>query len=397
MNKTIILLALVTLLLVPAALSLGVTPGKVTLDFEPNLETAITINVINNDQKDFTVLALVEGDLKDYITLENARLDFTKADGSKPLSYKVKLPGALSKPGTHQTFLKIRETKSAEDTDAPISVGASIEVVSLLIVNAPYKGKYVQSQMFISEGEVGEETVFAITAENVGEEDIGSISAKIDVYDSAGTKVTTLATDEKSLNVRNKRELVARWTPDKAGKFKAKAVLSYDGGTASLEKEFIIGGFFLKLHDITVKNFKLGGVAKFQILVENIGGDLIKEAYGEMELKDETGKQVMDIDSNRKNLQPEEQKDLEAFWETEKVEKGFYDGSITLRYEDKQKTQPIRTTVRSDGIDTQLLTTGMAIAPPASKPKTNSLVIILIITLIAINIGWFVYFKRKKA
>lgn len=394
MNKKIILLAIVIILVIPNVLSLGVTPGKITIDFEPNLETTISLTVLNNDQKDFTTLALVEGDMKDYVTLEKTRLDFTKEDGSKTLSYKVKLPGSLDKPGTHQTLIKIRETKEKEE-NGPITIGTSLEVISLLLINVPYQGKYLKTEMFVSEGGAGEETVFVISAENIGEENIDSIVSQIDIYNADGEKITTLTTDEKSINTRNKRELVTRWVAEKPGRYKAKATINYDGKTTSLEKDFVIGGFLLKLHDITVKNFKLGGVAKFQILVENIGNVLIKEAYTNMNLQDEKGKTVMDVESNRKDVKPDEQKELEAYWETENVEKGEYYGSVTLKYEDKTKTTKIRTTVKDDSIETQLLTTGMAIAP-TTKPKSSSAITILIIILIAINVGWLVYFKKRK-
>lgn len=395
MNKKIMLLAVVLIIISPSVLALGVTPGKITIDFEPNMETTISLTVLNNDQKDFTTLALVEGDLKDYVTIENARLDFRKEEASKTVSYKVKLPRTLDKPGTHQTMIKIRELKESEEA-GPITIGASLEVISLLLINVPYEGKYVRAEMFISEGGLGEETVFAISAENVGEEDVNSISAKIDIYNADGEKITTLSTDEISLNTRNKRELVARWTAEKPGRYKAKATLSYDGKTTILEKEIMIGGFLLKLHDITVKNFKLGGIAKFQILVENIGSELIKESYSHMKLQDEKGKTIMDLESNRKGVEAEEKKELEAYWETENVEKGSYEGSITLKYEDKQSTKPIRTTVKDDSIETHVMAgTGMAIAP-TGKPKSNVALTALIIALIAINIGWLIYFKRKK-
>lgn len=382
-------------LIAPSVLSLGVTPGKITIDFEPNMETTITLTVLNNDQKDFTTLALVDGDLKDYVTLENTRLDFKKEEGSKTLSYKVKLPGALNRPGTHQTMIKIRETKETAEND-PISVGASLEVASLLLINVPYQGKYARADFFISEGEAGEETVFAIPVENIGEENIDSINAQISIYSSSGEKLTTVNTDEKSVNTRNKRELVARWVAEKPGKYKATATLNYDGKTLTLEKEFVVGGFLLKLNDITVNNFKLGSIAKFQILVENIGSDVINSAYSEMKLQNEKGQTIMNVESNRKDLTPDEEKELEAYWETENIEKGTYDGSITLKYDDKQKTRSIRTTVKDDSIDTEIMSiTGMAVAP-TTKPKNNAIIAVLIITLIIINIGWFVYFKRRQ-
>lgn len=396
MNKKTILIAIVMILIAPSVLSLGITPGKITIDFEPNLETTITLTILNNDQKDFTALALVDGSLKDYVTLDKTRLDFTKEEGSKTLSYKVKLPGALDAPGTHQTMIKVKEVKESPE-EGPISVGASLEVASLLLINVPYQGKYVRAELFISEGEAGEETIFAIPAENIGEENINSAKANIEIYSASGEKITTLSTDEKSINMRNKRELVARWAAEKAGKYKAIATLNYDGKTTTLEKEFVIGGFLLKLHDIAVKNFQLGSIAKFQILVENIGNDLIKDAHGKMKLQDEQGRTVMDIESNRKDMTAGEKKELEAYWETDKVEKGSYDGTITLEYEDKQKTRGIRTTVTDNSIQTELLgVTGMAVAP-AAKPKSSAAITVLIIMLIAINIGWFVYFKKRKS
>ena len=76
--EVIVVMAFVlALAFMPAnAQAIGVTPGRTTIDFEPNLERTVTFRIINNEHKDFRAFVYAEGDLKDYVTSENNIIDF---------------------------------------------------------------------------------------------------------------------------------------------------------------------------------------------------------------------------------------------------------------------------------------------------------------------------------
>ena len=69
MNKKLLTWMLALLLLVPTAFSLGITPGRTTIDFTPNADREFNFKVINNEYRDVSVMLLVQGELEDTITL----------------------------------------------------------------------------------------------------------------------------------------------------------------------------------------------------------------------------------------------------------------------------------------------------------------------------------------
>jgi len=393
MNKKIILLVLALVLLVGKVTALGVSPGKIILDFDPGMETTLNLMIINNEEKALSVSLNAEGELAEYITFSETELYIKPFEGSKAVSYSLKLPNDIGKSGLHTTNIVIRESKSV--TGSGVNVGAALAVISILGINVPYQGKYAEASMFAIESSQGEETILVVEVTNLGKEDINTALASIDIFEGE-KKITTVTTDEKSINAGNRRELIAKWPTEKPGSYTAKAKVNYDGKMAETETEFAVGGFFIKLIDISVKNFKLGGIAKFNSLLENIANKESEDVYTEMALNDETGKSIMDVESNRENMQPQERKEFNSYWDTENVEKGEYAGKVTIHADGKVWENPMSMDVQDDKIITRIGPTGMAIAESDTGFKSTSIIMVLLVVLIAINIGWFVYFRKRK-
>ncbi len=396
MNKKLLLIGILLILGAQLVVALGVSPGKVALDFKPNLETTFNLVIINNDQKELIVALNAEGDLKDYISFDQKEIKISPNEGSKTITYKVKLPQELNKPGEHNTKIIIREIKSAENK--VVNVGATLAVASILQINVPYDGKYAEANLFAIESNQGEETLFVVEVNNLGEENINTAIASINIFDNE-KKIATVVTDQKSINKGNKRELIARWVAEHPGSFEAKAKVNYDGKVIEAKTRFNVGGFFLKLIDISVKNFKLGGIAKFNILLENIASEKIKEAFAKMNLNDEKGKAIMNIESQRTPFQPQERKEQQAYWDTENIEKGEYQGKIILNADGKIWENPMTMNVNENSIETKIgPATGMVISSPTNEESyfDTKFIIVLLLVLIGINIGWFIYIKKIR-
>ena len=69
MKPKMIIWVFVLVLLSANVLSLGLSPVKSAVDFQPDLSKEFTLTILNNEEKDFDVVITVEGDLKEYITL----------------------------------------------------------------------------------------------------------------------------------------------------------------------------------------------------------------------------------------------------------------------------------------------------------------------------------------
>ena len=194
--------------------------------------------------------------------------------------------------------------------------------------------------------------------------------------------------------------MAATWKADVApGTYQVKAVVYYDGETKALERSFYIGEFLLKPLDISVNSFQLGGVAKFNILVENIGNQEAREAYSMMLLEEgEAGKSIANIRSEPIIIEVFSKEEMISYWDTEGIEKGIYSGKLVLGYENKTAEKLIRTRVEDSSIETEIIIgiTARAITETGGM-ATNKIAILwwIIIALILANIIWFVYFKRR--
>lgn len=391
MNKKTLLLMIVIFLLAEKAFALGITPGKTTINFEPDLERTVELTILNNEQKELSLALNVESELSKYVSLEEKDIKLSPSEGSKTVKYKVKLPEKIDKPGIHEARVIIREAKSV--TGEGINVGASLSVASILNINVPYEGKYAEANLFITD-QAGE-TVFVVEITNYGKEDIEKAKASIDIFEG-DKKLDTLQTDEKPVEQQMRKELTSKWANARPGTYKAKAKISYDDKIIETEKEFKTGGFFIKLIDIAVKNFNLGQIAKFQILLENIANEKAEDVYARMTLNDQTGKKIMDVESQRTELQSQERKEVQAYWDTETVAKGEYNGKAELHANKESWEASMSMEVQQNEIKTRIGPTAMAVTETKTGYKTTPLIGILVIALIIVNIGWYLYYKKKS-
>src|SRR3989344_956941 len=85
------------ILLIANASALGITPGRVTINFKPGMETEIPFSVINNEHKSMEVALMVsmKSEMNSVITLQQNKLVFKSEEERKEVKYKVKLPDNL--------------------------------------------------------------------------------------------------------------------------------------------------------------------------------------------------------------------------------------------------------------------------------------------------------------
>ncbi len=395
LNKNLILLILIVvsiLFLIRDVNALGVTPGRTTVDFKPNLQQTVEFTVLNSEHKDFRAVIFVEGDLAGYVTLYNYLIEFRADEGSKTFKYDFKLPATLEKPGINSADIIIRELPEQKGKD--IFIGTSIAVVTQLYVKVPYPGKYAEVDLRISEANVNENVNFFIQVSNFGTEDINKISAIIEILGPTNELIATVETSEIAIKSKERAELTASWLADvNPGKYYAVAKVKYDGKSARAETVFNVGGLLLEIIDISVKDFKLGQVAKFDILVQNRANEILENVFAEMVIK-ENNVEIAKFKSANENIESLAEKELNAFWDTTGIKEGSYDATLILNYKDKSIKKELKTFVTLTSIETSFLGTGKAVAAGKGL-RRETMIFLLVITLILINIGWFVYFKKR--
>ena len=385
-----------TLSVLPFVKAIGISPGRAMYDFEPNKIVNGTFSVINNEHKEMKVLLDVKGELNKSLILYNKLVEFKADEEEKTFSYTLKMPGSL-KPGKH--LVEIVALELPKELEKPGTfIGATVAVATQIYVTVPYPGKYAEARLSIKEAAVNETVYFFIELKNLGTEKIVRAKAIIDILGVTGEKIATIITNEKSLNAGQRTELIGKWKANvNPATYKAKVTVIYDGKTISLESNFNVGKPEIKIISIEVKNFRLGGIAKFEILIENEWGEEIKDVYARLIIYNEKNQPIADEKTASTDIKPLEKKVIFAYWDTEGVREGNYRGKIQLYYLDKVTEEELKAKIRIDSLIVEMAgITAEVVTTTTERKEINTLLVILILILILINVGWFLYLRKKK-
>lgn len=395
-RTAILLLACIFIALasISNALAIGITPGRVTLDFQPGMQKTIEFKVVNNEHKDMKVILSAFGELERYVTLSHKSADFTPADEEKTFSYTVNLPDKLE-PGNHELRVAAAELPPA-GAEEGVYIGATIVVTSQLIVKSPYPYKYAEITLMSSPQD--KTTNFFVEVNNLGQHDLVDISANIEILGPTNERIAILKTDSKTITAMKRAELTAKWKSEvNAGKYKAIATLAYDEGKiATAEHVFSIGTLAVDIVDINVKNFRLGDIAKFDITLENKWNEEVKNVFANLQIQDEKGDLIADTKTASVDMKPLERNVLNAYWDTAGIKEGTYSGKLLLNFANQVLEKQLKTEITLNSIKVEIIGVGITARATAAETGRQNLMFILIVVLIIINAAWFIYFKRKK-
>jgi len=396
MRKTITMM-LVLILLLPNIYSLGIGPGKTTVEFNPGKTKTVNIDVFNNDKKDFTAFIVVDGELKEYITLSTDQIEFKADEPNKGFSYTITLPDELP-PGLNTAQIKVKAVEKTQAGKA-ISINTNIQVITKVFVYAPYPGKYAEASIKTTNAKMGDDIKISISVFNLGEEAIKEVSAVIDIYDPQGRLYNRLTTAKKAIESKKVGELAVQITSEGfvPGQYTVNATVIYDGNEIPLLSSFSVDDFLVKLLSVTVDDYTWGDIAKFSILVKNIGNRLIENAYARIVLKDTAEVIVANMKSHDIDLEAQDTMETSAYWDTKDIDLGEYFGKIGIYYEDQVIEHDVRTNVNRESIEFEIFDiTAMAIADtqsPKIATPDSSMYLIIIIVLLAV-IAFILAFKK---
>jgi hypothetical protein len=381
------------LIIIPSVLSLGITPGRTTIDYEQGLEREITFSVLNNEHKKMQVFLTVQGELNQSIILYDGLIEFMPSEESKQFKYKIKLPDDIAdEPGHHQAEIVALEIPqaSAEGT----FVGATVAVVSQLDVIVACPGKCIETDLNVLDAEQNSTATFIVPVVNRGELGIGEVRAVIDIYTALNEKIDSVETDYSSLQAGGRTELTGKWFANvPAGDYLAKVTVFYDGESKKFEKQFAIGEQLLTIESILVNNFQLGQIAKLQILVENHWSQELKSVFANLIVYNPKNQPMADIKSASENIPALSKKELIAYWDTVGVNEGEYNGKLMVKYGEKSTDKNLILKVSEDSLD--VVGVGYAIRPRGGEGiDITTILLILVILLLIVNLAWFVFFKR---
>lgn len=354
------LLIIAIALVANTASALSITPGRTTLDFAGNMEKEVQFTLINSQHRDMKILLTVEGELADSIKLKEHLLEFKADEEQKVLSYKLKLPEKIATPGDHMA--QIVATEAGEGVQVgSTSIIASTAVATQLIIRVPYPGKYVGARLEISEGNTNEEMIFVMPVHNFGEDKIAKATSTIEITDKDKKNIATLNTEISGIEPKQTKELITSWIANaEPGAYHATATIKYDGNEIKVEKDFNIGSMFIDLKAVTVKNFNLGSIAKFNILIENKWSEDVKDLYAELVITNELGDVLADVKSATAQVNAGDEAVLDVFWDTDSVTSGNYNMRVMLHYSGRSTEKLMKSIVSLNSITNSFAGTATA-------------------------------------
>ena len=393
MNKFVFVF-IILLLILPFASGFGVTPAQRIFSYEPGTEQKFSFEVINSENKNVQLTVVPQGELNESVILSTKSILFTPDIPSVKVEYAVKVPFEL-KPGRHSADILVVETESASDSGTTL-IGSLIGIVTKVVIDVPYPGKYLESSLNVNREKNGGLS-FVIPVVSKGELDIENARAKIDILSPDGKKVTSISTNEVSVPSLERRELYAALDTSAiaSGTYQAVAKVSYDKSSLDLEKEFFVGTGGLSIKNIAVdtKDFKLGGIAKFEFLVENKLNIPAEEVYVLMQVFDSGGKAFSESKSATYDIDAFGSKEVVAFWDTEDVKAGKYDTKVFIY----SAQEPIEAQLTLDVSENNIIIIGTGYAISSSKGGSSlvTILIIVIVVLVLLNLVWFLVLRRK--
>ena len=380
--------------LVGSVSALGITPARTTVDFEPGLRKTVSFSVVNSEGKDMDLIIYPKGELNASISLKENSVTMSSEEQSKQLSYEIILPNKLS-PGLHIAEVVVLQLPEKSKTSEAY-VGAALAVVTQLYVHVPYPGKYAEAGLNIVNAEQGEDAVFIIPISNRGEFDLVSVKANIDIYNKLNEKVTSFNTVTISVGSNEKKELVSKWKADApVGTYRAVVTLTYDGETINLEKQFNVGNEELELQQLEVNDFRLGDIAKLEMLVENKWSEQISGAYAQTQIYNDKEELVADFSSANYNIPALSKKLIVSYWDTAGVKPETYEAKVFLKYAEVSSQKNLQLKVSENKIE--VIGLGYVVSSGESSENSNLIFILVvgIVVLILINLLWFLLLRKK--
>ncbi|MGV8142814.1 MAG: hypothetical protein ACP5NS_04245 [Candidatus Pacearchaeota archaeon] len=395
MKIRISLILLVSIWLFGSVYAFGMTPAKIIGEYSPGVSNTYSFEVVNTDNADSDFVILVSGELNESISPDAVSFSMLASESSKTVSFKFNSPTKL-KPGQHSADINVLQIPKSSSPKGTV-VNSIIGLTLRFNVDVPYPGKYAEATMNVADnaGSVS----FVMPVSNKGDLDISRAKALVDVYTPLNEKVISLSTNEVEITRGGWAELSATWDTNTvpSGRYRAVAAILYDEETTTVEKEFSVGSTLLDLKHVEVNDFTLGGIAKFEFLVESVWSEVIPGAYIQMQVFNEAGEAMADFKSATYDIVPFENKLLVSFWDTEGVRTGTYDATAFVRFGQQSLQHDFKLEVSDN--DITVVGIGYVIKERNGKSDGSSSLTIILITavsiLVLLNLVWFLLLRKK--
>lgn len=395
MNKKLITYLFIGLILVNTALATGIAPSRKIIQYEPNKVVQGTIRVVNNEQKSFSFTVYPTGDLAEHIGVQGQGQTYkiSEDEFEKTIHYTLTLPEGLSPGEARGDIVVVELDTNTEQSDSSI-VKSLLTIKSQIIVSVPYPGKYIKSNLAITNTEIDKDTLFTLSVFNLGDLSIEDLNAVINIKTSLNELITSLDTNTISLGPGGASKITSTWFENKnPGKYIAEIIILFDGEYYRIEKEFEIGSASFLIKELMTSEFRLGGIAKLDVLTRNMWSEEVSDVYAKLTIM-KSGEVLEEIKSASENVLAYDDITFSAYWDTTNQNTGEYQVLVEVLNEKKLGEEIFDIYVGLDDIRI-LSSTGLATQKTEGSTLVNTLLIVVIL-LVVINISWLIIYLRRE-
>jgi len=330
MDKKIMIWGIVLLILLNGVLGIGVRPARTVVDFSPNLESDHSFRVINNDEMDFEVNVYVEGELEEYIKLEEKKMFFKSDEDSKKINFKLKLPDKMPS-GEVKGNIVVEEILGSNEL--PYQFAARVVLKHKIIVTSPYPTKFVEGKIEIEDR--GNDLGLVAEVNNLGSKSVEKIITKFYVNDRL-EEIDNLETEEGSLEVGEVKRMEVEIPKKKVeyGEFDILAAIVYDDYKLELEKKLVVGDPEIEILYFD-KYFVSGKINKFTVDLLNKWNQKIEKVLVDV-LVFKEGKEIDRIKTEALDIEGGEMEKVEGYFDATDKEMGDYEFDVVVDYNGKK-------------------------------------------------------------
>ncbi len=260
MTKKIIIFVL-SLFLINSVLALGVSPASYETDFKPGLkqEFAFVFDLPGKSE------VYVSGDLADYVSLDKSVIY-----GKEKVIASLVFPESMSKYGVNRIRVGARQVAESQT-----GVGIVADAGGIIKVNVPYPGRHLETEFYVSNSDIGQESKIYFKIYNNGDEDY-DINPFVSIYNDK-KEIEKIDFDKYMLSPGAFVEYRKDIKLSEAGDYTAK--LSFDD--FSNETKFNVGRMYVEINNAP-KKVEEDKINRFNISVKSFSNNLIKDVYADV-------------------------------------------------------------------------------------------------------------------
>ena len=388
-GRGIFLILIFGLMLSSMSFGFGLMPSSTSILFQGD-EHKHTLHIVNGEGKDLDLSIDVIGELAEFVSVKDAI--FIPATSSREsIQISFNLPKNHNfKPGNYEVDIVVRENSMREG-----QISASISLTSTLRITIPFEGAFLDINLFSPDFDVNKGGNFIVQVKNTGSENALNVIPVVDIYSSTNTRIGSIRGTPDIVRAGTTVNFALPLDLDLVnGVYSARASVVYSGDSTDVFKTFRVGRPEILIDDISAMSFTIGGVAGFDIFLENLWSEDIRGVYADVqfrqkgELLEETRTSFVDVTSMSRSR-------IQAYWDTKGMSAGIYELIIYLNYLDRRDAHSFEIALNTNSIDIRGL--GRVIDAPRETDSVGLLVVVIFF-LVLLN-GLLIYkfaFKKKK-